>query len=535
MTYIYSVGLVAYITIATKMVMLSESVTISTISIIMALMPPLVNGSRFLLTPFPSGSHVAEFTAIGEGLADNGHDVHILLPPVFPGIDNMKKSRLHVIDYERREPDIFDEPVDDNLFYSMVNRTAVTQLRANVQNFIGLCSNVLGDDNLFKTLQLLEFDIGIVDIFPITRCYLVLMYRLGLPYHGVTATYEPWLFRNPALPSFVRFPFAGVFNKRMNFRDRLRNTWHLLDWVIAPRTATLDDNLVTRYAPEKPAVSMNYLATRAVLWLFNTDVVLDYPRPVMANEVNIGGLTAGPAKPLPADLNERLHKAVNGTVIVSFGSMDIMTSRHYNKMMEAFTELNHLQFIWRYKLEFPGNTPSHITLRKWIPQNDLLGHPNVKLFICHGGTNSQFESLYHSVPMITIPLCTDQPYNAKRTESKGIAITMNIHTFTADELTDNILRIVTNTSYQTKIEKLSKIYHSRPMSAKQRAVYWIEHVLEHGGEHLMSAALDMAWYEYLMLDIAALVFIVMLAIIMVLYKILTAIMGSIKSTKQKKA
>ena len=123
--------------------------------------------------------------------------------------------------------------------------------------------------------------------------------------------------------------------------------------------------------------------------------------------------------------------------------------------------------------------------------------------------------------MITIPLCTDQPYNAKRTESKGIAITMNIHTFTTDELTDNILRIETNTSYHTKIKKLSRIYHSRPMSAKQRAVYWIEHVLEHGGEHLMSAALDMQWYEYLMVDIAALVLIVILAIIMVVYNILT--------------
>ena len=371
---------------------------------------------------------------------------------------------------------------------------------------------------MFMTLQSLEFNIGIVDIFPFTRCYLVLMYRLDLPYHGVTTTYEPWLLRNPALPSFVLFPMADVFNEKMNFRERLRNTWNLLDWVIAPRTATLDDILVTRYAPEKPAVSVNYLATRTVLWLFDTDVVLDYPRPIMANEVNIVGLTTRPAKPLPADLKERLDKAVNGAVIVSLGSMDIMTLKNYNKMMEAFTQLNHVQLIWRYKLQFPKNIPSHITLRKWIPQIDLLGHPNVKLLICHGGANSQFESLYHSVPMITIPLFAEQPYSAKRTESKGISITMNIHTFTADELTDNIRRIITNISYHTKIPK---IYRSRPMSAKQRAVYWIEQVLEHGGEHLMSAALDMPWYEYLMLDIAALAVAMMIVIIMVLYKALT--------------
>ena len=178
----------------------------------------------------------------------------------------------------------YDNPVNDNLFYTLVNVSAVTHFRTSEQGSLEVCSNVLGDEHMFMTLQSLEFDIGIVDILPFTRCYLVLMYRLDLPYVGVTTTYEPWLLRNPALPFFVLFPMADVFNEKMNFRERLRNTWNLLDWVIAPRTTTLDDNLVTRYAPEKPAVSMNYLATRAVLWLFDTDVVLDYPRPIMANE-----------------------------------------------------------------------------------------------------------------------------------------------------------------------------------------------------------------------------------------------------------
>ena len=517
--------------------MLIQSVVTSSILMIMSLMPPLVNGSRFLLTPFPWGSHVAELAAIGEGLADNGHEVYILLPPVFPAMKEMRKTKLRVIEYERKEPDFFDIPIDENLFYALVNVTEVTHFRKNKQGFFQTCTNVLRDENLFKTLRSLQFDIGLVDVFPTSRCYLVLMYRLGLPYLSVTTTYEPWLFRNPALPSFVPFPLADVFKERMNFMERLRNTWNLLDWVIAPRTATIDDNLVIQYAPEKPPVSMNYLATRTVLWLFDTDVVLDYPRPVMANEVNIGGLTTKPAKPLPAELKEQLDKAVNGSVIVSFGSTDIMTLRHYNKMMEAFTQLKHLHFVWRYKLEFPENVPSHITLRKWIPQNDLLGHPNVKLFISHGGANGQFESLYHSVPMITIPLFGEQPYNAERTEAKGIAITMDIHTFTAEKMADNVLQIVTNTSYNTKMNKLSRIFHSRPMTAKQRAVYWIEHVLEHGGEHLMSVALDMPWYEYLMLDIAALAITIIVLIIMVLYKILNVTLcrlGFMNSIKQKK-
>ena len=40
------------------------------------------------------------------------------------------------------------------------------------------------------------------------------------------------------------------------------------------------------------------------------------------------------------------------------------------------------------------------------------------------------------------------------------------------------------------------------MTPQQRSLYWIEHVMKHGGKHLHSYALDMPWYQYLMLDIA---------------------------------
>ena len=503
------------------MVTLLASVVTSAVMVLIVMMPHLVNGSRVLLTPFPWGSHVAELAAIGEGLADNGHDVYILLPPVFPGIEKMKKSQLKVIEYVRKESDFFDMSLEDDFFDAIVNITEVTDFRTNVEGFIQICTNVLGDENLFKTLQSLKFDIGIVDVFPSSRCYLALLYRLGVPYVSVTTTYEPWLFRNPALPSFVPFPMADVFSDRMDFKERLLNMWNLLDWTIDPRTATIDDNLVTTYAPEKPAVSMNYLATRSLMWLFDTDVVLDYPRPVMPNEINIGGLTTRASNPLPQDLENILENVATSVVLVSFGSSDLIPLELCNKMMDAFKQLKHLHFIWRYRLDFPDNVSSHITLRKWLPQNDLLGNPKIKLFITHGGANSQFESLYHSVPMITFPIFGDQPYNARRTQSKGVAITMNVHTFSADDLTKNILHMASNNSYQTKIEKLSKIYRSRPMSAKQRAVYWIEHVLEYGGDHLMSSALDMPWYEYLMLDIAALIITIMIIIICIFYKLLS--------------
>ena len=70
-------------------------------------------------------------------------------------------------------------------------------------------------------------------------------------------------------------------------------------------------------------------------------------------------------------------------------------------------------------------------------------------------------------------------------------------------LVDNIKEIIGNDSYAKAIKRGSMIFRSNTMGPKDRAVYWTEHVLKFGGQHLHSYGLDMPWYEYLMLDILA--------------------------------
>ena len=165
-----------------------------------------------------------------------------------------------------------------------------------------------------------------------------------------------------------------------------------------------------------------------------------------------------------------------------------------------------VQIFMRYSKEVPSTMklPTNVKLIKWLPQNDLLGHNKTRLFLTHGGANGQFEAVYHAVPMIVFPLFGDQPYNAKRGEYKGFAATMDILNFKPAELVNQINLFFSTNTYRTNIKKASGIFKSRQMNPRQKAVYWIEHVLEFGGKHLRSHALDMPWYQYLMLDIAAL-------------------------------
>jgi UDP-glucoronosyl and UDP-glucosyl transferase len=58
-------------------------------------------------------------------------------------------------------------------------------------------------------------------------------------------------------------------------------------------------------------------------------------------------------------------------------------------------------------------TAGNILMRPWIPQQDLLGHPAVKVFMTHGGIHSMYEALFHGQPMVLMPLGIDQFDNAR--------------------------------------------------------------------------------------------------------------------------
>jgi glucuronosyltransferase len=71
------------------------------------------------------------------------------------------------------------------------------------------------------------------------------------------------------------------------------------------------------------------------------------------------------------------------------------------------------------------------------------------------------------------------------------------------------------------MKKLSAISKDEPESSLDRAVWWAEYVIRHNGaKHLRSAALDLAWYQYLLLDVAAFLFIIFAITVLVSYLIL---------------
>jgi glucuronosyltransferase len=49
---------------------------------------------------------------------------------------------------------------------------------------------------------------------------------------------------------------------------------------------------------------------------------------------------------------------------------------------------------------------------------------------------------------------------------------------------------------------MSSINKDQPQTPLERAVWWTEYVIRHkGAKHLRAASLDLAWYQYLLLDV----------------------------------
>nr|KAF6432676.1 hypothetical protein HJG63_020282 [Rousettus aegyptiacus] len=242
---------------------------------------------------------------------------------------------------------------------------------------------------------------------------------------------------------------------------------------------------------------------KADLWLIRTYWDLEYPHPLLPHFEFVGGLHCKPAKPLPKEMEEFAQSSgENGIVVFSLGSMvKNVTEERANVIASALAQIPQ-KVIWRFDGKKPDTLGPNTRLYKWIPQNDLLGHPKTKAFITHGGTNGIYEAIYHGIPMIGIPLFADQADNISRMQAKGAGVIVDFQTISSTDLLKALKTVIYDPSYKENAMKLSRIHHEQPMKPLDRAVFWIEFVMRHkGAKHLRPASYNLNWFQYHSLDV----------------------------------
>ncbi|CAB3238639.1 unnamed protein product [Arctia plantaginis] len=196
------------------------------------------------------------------------------------------------------------------------------------------------------------------------------------------------------------------------------------------------------------------------------------------NAINIAGYhIQDKVKPLPKNLQTIMDKAKNGVIYFSLGSnmkSDGMSEEMKQSLIKMFSKLDQT-VIWKFESDTEISAPN-VHFVKWAPQPSILAHPNLKVFITHGGQLSTTEAVHFGVPLVGIPIMADQHVNMGSVERKGFGIKVTLAEDMADELNAAIRQVLSDETFKAKAKEVSAIFHDRPMKPGPALAYWVEHV-----------------------------------------------------------
>ena len=380
------------------------------------------------------------------------------------------------------------------------------------------CRIIMEDAELMSTMTKKQYDLVLIDGLSFFRCIYIIPHRLKVPFVTLTAFLDPLSAGVTSSPAVEPSQMLPLTNK-MSFVQRLSNFGMtlVLNFVMGS-FLTVDNSLLTEFVPDGDVFSFPELYRRSEMWLVNFEnLCLDYPRVSAPHYQFIGGSSGVAAKPLPSELAQFVDGAEHGLIVLSFGSIPLLSEWKTEKaeaFMKAFGRLKQ-RVIIRYTGSPIENIPNNVLVQRWLPQNDLLGHNKTVLFITHSGNNGQIEALYHAVPMLAFPIMDDQICNSLRLIEHGYGRMLTYATFTSDELYDAITEMISTHEYKRNIVKCSSMMKQQP-TATQQLHFWAHHVIDYGSAHLRPASMDLSLPEIFMWDILLFLLLVSAAVIYVL-------------------
>ncbi|XP_030973523.1 linamarin synthase 2-like [Quercus lobata] len=114
----------------------------------------------------------------------------------------------------------------------------------------------------------------------------------------------------------------------------------------------------------------------------------------------------------------------NSVVYINYGSMTIITKQQFDEFAWGLANSKHT-FLWIVRPdvvmgdsiilpeEFFEETKDRGLLTTWCPQEKVLAHPSIGVYLTHCGWNSMLESVCAGVPIICWPFFAEQQTNCR--------------------------------------------------------------------------------------------------------------------------
>ncbi|XP_015369013.1 PREDICTED: UDP-glucuronosyltransferase 2C1-like isoform X2 [Diuraphis noxia] len=459
--------------------------------------------------PTETKSHFIGFKPLLETLVTRGHNVTLVSPfglgsggtplPKYTHVKVEITENVAAMDFLDRNSLINRLPLYMVQLWlgPMITKNAVD--KKSVRDF------VLGDQS--------TFDVVVVENF-FHECFVTLGHKYGVP----VVQLLPFA-SNPRVSQWHGNPyglaymadFVAGYVAPMTFPQRVQNAVAALfnTWVnrllyMPQQRAIMDEHFA--YAGHEDRPDLDMMLRNVSLTLVNSHPLIGPAAPYVPSYIQVAGMHMKPAGPLPMDLKIILDSAKHGVIYFSLGSV-VKSSKMPREIVSfLLSELAKLKqmVLWKWEDDQLPDLPKNVMVKKWFPQNDILGHPNCRLFITHGGILSLIEAIYHGVPMLSIPVFGDQTHNSIEAESRGFALYVSYFELTAEIFGSKLRQILRDPRYGEAVAKASSIMRDNPTSTIDKAVFWIEFVVRHGGApHLRTVANQLYWFQYYMLDVIA--------------------------------
>ncbi|KAB0792551.1 hypothetical protein PPYR_14510 [Photinus pyralis] len=488
----------------------------------------LCKSARILgVIPTPSYSHQVIFQPLWKELSLRGHQVTVLTthPINDPTLTNLTEIDLG-----------FSVKILEDKLLEIINSSSnvATEIELTAKVF-----QVVNDHQLQhpEVKRLIDdpsehFDLLIVELIMPSMTYFSRRFRC--PYIGVVPFEgSNYLFRSIGQPAHsIVYPelFAGFYGE-LNLLERVQLIFYdVFVYILSLKVSASEEELVWKHFRDKTPTDT--VLQEVSLLFVNSDPVFTYVRPLLPSVIPIGGTLARvPVKPLDKSVKKFLDEAHQGFIYFSLGSnvksKDIPEST-MDVVLETLREIPY-RILWKYELDDLPNKPENVMISKWISQMEVLKHPNLKLFITHGGAQSMEETIQARVPVVGMPFFVDQPFNVQQMVSLGFALSVDYKTMSKETFKQAILEVINNDKYHNRIRELANLVEDQPMTGLERAVWWTEYVIRHkGAAHFKSPALDMPWYQYYFLDVISVLLFTLIGSLYFMVKVIKATLRALR-------
>ncbi|XP_031634155.1 UDP-glucuronosyltransferase 2B15-like isoform X2 [Contarinia nasturtii] len=459
--------------------------------------------------PLPSKSHFYIGHALMEGLAKDGHDVTVISPF---NVSHPHENYRHILLETSYE--LFQKKYAKNNFLDLsrlyfwdmvlkyyrfgVRFTNITFSSANFQKFL-------------RTEQ--HFDVIVIE-----SCLQDALYALSQHFQAplivTTASgatkFSTDLVGSPNFPSYIPHIYTH-YTDRMTFWQRIYNS--LSFWFedltfpiyFAPKQQEIMEKSFTN---AKNWPSLEEIKRNVSLVLLNTHVTYGTPRPYPQNMIEVGGIQIkSDVDPLPVKIQQFLDEAKDGVIYLSLGSNVLLTklSKHQiDAILNGFSAYPSTRLLIKSDkhLIIPSHKQSDVLVEPWFPQQSILAHKSVTIFISHGGILSTSEAVYFGKPVIGISVFFDQHSNMQIAQQKGHGISIPIDTLNEDNFKSAVNTIMKDSRHNVRLS--SARFRDQLKSPLETAMHWVKHVAKNkGAPYLKSVSVDLPFYVLYNLDVWA--------------------------------